>query len=244
MNTQQQNPWLTSFGLIPSANIATVTNAAVKKGNCSIDDKAKPTRELRKDIQEKIESGIVGRGNIYQKLLNEGKIPVKDGNPMSIKAFGLHLAKIVEKLEKSQSFDRDSIPAGKKSRKILELFDSGVSELEISQVHGFTRDHTYITLVKYGRTEKRSHQNSLRKDQLKLLKITQLLIAGCDIEDICKQVNTSRKYVNDVIRFRRNAFKFLSNGAAKTTLELCQLVPVSTVHAESLIAEFLNEKDK
>lgn len=241
MSMQQQNKLLQWFGICPPGFSPDVKSVS-RKGNCIIEDRLKPTRDLKKDIQAKIESGIVGRGIIYQELLNEGKIPLKDGKPMEIKAFGLHLAKVIKKLEETRDFDKNSLPSGEKAKEILRLFDSGVSEVDIMHVHGFARCTTYTTLVDFGRIKKRSHKESLSKDKQKMPKITKMLKDGFNIDDICKQMDTSRKYVNDVIRFRRKSFKFLSNGEAKDVDELCKLVPVSKVHAEALISEFMERK--
>ncbi|QOJ19515.1 MAG: hypothetical protein HRU77_01665 [Gammaproteobacteria bacterium] len=243
MSMQQQNKLLQWFGICPPGFSPDVKSVS-RKGNCIIEDRLKPTRDLRKDIQAKIESGIVGRGIIYKELLKEGKIPVKDGKPMEIKAFGLHLAKVIKKLEETRNFDKNSLPSGKKAKEILRLFDSGVSEIDIMHVHGFARCTTYATLVKFGRIKKRNHANSIRKDRQKMPKITQMLKDGRNITDICNQLGTSRKYVNDVIRYRRKAFRLLENESAKNALELCQLIPLSNVYAESLIREFLELKNE
>lgn len=239
-NMQQRfECWMVSFGVVKKQQ----SHAGEVKGRCGFVNKEKLFCDLEKDIKHKIDQGVTGRSSIYNALLKEGKIPSYLGGPITLQSFGVHFTRATKNYTRLLSTDKTRISETKKSRKILDLFDSGVSEVDIFKYHGFARSHIYTVLIRYGRTKKRDLGNRIDKGSLKLTRITEMLIAGIDKHRIVEQTGSTLKYVDELIRWRNNAFKFLGNGSAKNALELCQLIPLSKVHAESLIREFYDNQN-
>jgi len=236
MEKTQQSTWLISFGLmqIPDSNIP---NTDIdRRGNCVVDDKTKTMRQLKDDIKEKIKQGVAGRINIYDALLAEKNIPLNDGKHMTIKAFGCHLLAVtrnIEKIKKPKDIYEIKAPKGQKAKRIIDLFEQGVSEADITQIHHFERSYVYCTLVKYGRVLKRTHSGSVKHGTAKLLKIDKLLKnGGFSIKDIALETGASIKYVRQLKLERSKAIDLINRG--KSDNEICVLIKISAVYAEHL----------
>jgi len=241
MSQQQQNIWLQSFGICGQV-ITKPTRAELIKGKCSFYNDASGSNELRAHIKEKIEAGCVIRGDAYKALLKEGKIPENDGKPIAVRSFGIRFTKVMKELGKSKPKDKPAEHTN--ARKMIDLFDSGMKEIDIIKIHGYSRSQVYTTLLRYGRVKKRSFSNSLRVDELKIPKITKMILDNVNKKEISKRVCVTLRYVEQIIREREKAFRLLSSGEVKTAVSLGQAISVSNVYAESLVREFMERKNE
>lgn len=219
MHTQQSNSWMVSLG--------------VQSLNSDFEYHHRKTeiiQQLKAEIIKKIDAGIAGRENIYKALLAEDKIPVFDEATMTIKAFGRHLYSVL------MTKARSGGPTGEKAKKIVDLFDGGVSEDDIVKNHGFDSSYAYVTLVKYGRIEKRSHAISKRHDSLMLFKVDALLKDGLSVVEISQRTGAAKKYVQTLRLVRRKAISLLDKG--KSAHEVCVSVRgISKNYAQHLERE-------
>ena len=231
----QQSSWLSCFGLIEAPVTEPKVSNAKRHGNCFIEDKYKETRQLKADILDKLKHGVAGRGNVFKALLSEGKIPEKNGNAMNIDTFSEHYRFVKKKF----GVDIAAMPKGELRKRIVDLFDSGVSESDISKVHGFYRTHVYSTLIMCGRIKKRDRAHRLESGSVKIGRINELLKTSGDVSAIAEKTGTSRKYVRQLKLARTRTISLLNNG--KSIDEICEAVEISRVHAEAIAKEVRND---
>lgn len=222
MQSQQHDSWMVSFG---AHRVTTQETIDTDAHNI----KTRIIQQLKANIAEKIDAGISGRASIYKALLDDDKIPVFDGDVMTVKAFGLHLCSV------SATKTKNCAPTGKKAKKIFDLFESGVSEDNIVKNHGFDDTYVYVTLVKYGRIKKRSHASSKRHDSMLLLKVDALLKSDLSVTEISGKTGASKKYVTNLRCVRKKAVELLNKG--KSSDEVRVSLRISLNYARHLEKE-------
>jgi hypothetical protein len=223
MQSQQPNSWMVYLG---AHRVTTQETIDTDAHNI----KTRIIQQLKADIAEKIDAGISDRASIYKALLDEDKIPVFDGNVMTIKAFGVHLCSV------SVTKTKNCVPTGEKAKKIFDLFESGVSEDDIVKKHGFDDTYVYVTLVKYGRIKKRSHANSKRHDSILLLKMDALLKSNLSVAEISKKTGASKKYITNLRCVRNKAVQLLKKGKTSDEVRI-SLKRISLNYARHLEKE-------
>lgn len=244
MNTQQSS-WLVSFGVMPppvptqeKPEIETIVRSKSFVRNEST-EKAKIIKKMKFDIVEAMERGIAGRGNIYAALLADGKIPETNGIPMTIKAFGQHLVWVRRNVHrfKKVEINLDNSPKGQKAKAICDLFDSGVSEEDITKIHGINRSYAYNTLIQYGRIEKRNHSFRKRSNTVKFPGIHAMIKENKGAHEISQVTGSTIKYIKKIMLERKRALKLIGHG--KSADDVCNILNICKFHAESYATEAL-----
>ena len=192
---------------------------------------------MKLDIVEAMERGIAGRVNIYVALLAENKIPETNGIPMTIKAFGQHLLYVKRNvyLFKKVEINLDNSPKGKKAKAICDLFDSGVSEEDITKIYCINRAYTYNTLIQYGRLEKRDPSFRKRKNTVKFPDIHAMLIENKGAHEISEKTGSTIKYIKKIMLERKRALKIIGHG--KSSDDVCKILNICKLHADGYVAE-------
>lgn len=224
--SNQQSSWLTLLGVTKAPTIEPKASKIKRHGNCFIEDKYKETRQLKRDILAKLKKGMAGCNNIFKALLEEGKIPAKNGKLMTIKAFREHYRYSV----RSNRIDVSQSPRGELQKSIVDLFDSGVSEQDIYRKHGFDRTHVYSTLIMCGRIKKRDRAYRIESGLVKIGRINDMLKKTGDVCAIAKETGATKKYVRQLKLARVRTIQFLNDGMPID--EICLTVGISRVHAE------------
>lgn len=234
MNTQQSS-WLALLGITKAPTVNPNASKIKRHGNCFIENNYADTQQLKADIKEKLDGGMAGCMNIFNALASEGKVPAKNGTIMTMSSFRSHYINTV----RANRIDVSGRPRGVLQKQIVDLFDSGVSEPDISNEHGFDRSHVYNTLIMCGRIQKRHRGNRIDAKSLKITQVKKLLKTSGDIKSIAKKSGASEKYIRQLKLARSRIIMFFNRGMDVD--DICKVSKISRVYVESVVEELQKE---
>lgn len=160
-------------------------------------------REIREEMKNLLLNGHSDSKHqvVYDLMKTKNLLTMPNEQIMKFNIFQKHYGAVRASLGMAKLF----VPG--KREKIIELFDSGITEKDINKKHGFIKEHVYTTLVKAGRITRRKRFNanvtvsdkSIQFTGSKNANINRLFDEGHSVETIGEMLTTRPSYVRECL---------------------------------------------